>query len=1156
MKLTLERKMLIGFIFSALLLVLVYALFNRNKDRFIESTELINHTHEVVIELHAILVEVTEAETSERGYILTGGNEYLEPFKSAKSNMIKHLAEAKFLTRDNPAQQENLGHLGTGLDTLVNYYESCIELRRTQGFLPAQKIISAGFGRITMQDIVHHVEASIAIEDKLLKVRQEISIDESQSFARTFFVILMIIAAIMLFLYIVIRNNLISIKRAEEHAADKYWHLNEIGTLAIAMQGNRQISEVAQVIIDHMARCLNAQIGAIYIVEAKKMQLTFLAGYAVDKIKRESPIITLGEGLVGQCALGRKTIAISQIPENYFVIDTGIGAVKPQNIIAVPLVHEDSLVGVIELGTITAFTELQKLYLESILMPVSIGLAAGLAREEMKKLLEETQRQAEELEAQQEELRQSNDNLHAKTFLLEQSESNLKAQQEELQLSNQELEENTNQLEEQMERLEVTQMELETKTRDLEVTGKYKSEFLSNMSHELRTPLNSILILAQLLSENKNKNLDEKQTQFAKNICSSGNDLLSLINEILDLAKVEAGKVEIEPAQIVFNDVVTDIHNMFDIVAKEKDINFKIEFGKSKTAQDVFVSDKQRVEQVLRNLLSNAFKFTESKGSVTLHIEQHVNRKSLNNPKLKNAEQIIAFSVIDNGIGIPFNKQNIVFEAFQQADGSTKRKYGGTGLGLSISRELAATLGGELQLESKEGEGSTFTFYLPLTYDSSNDLTTVATALLSKEKLRVQEIKPVKQAVHNAHADEDVFDDRNTLNANDKIVLIIEDDLEFSKILLDFVRERNYKGIVAAQGNAGLSFARFYRPDAILLDMGLPLMNGDEILKLLKSSPDLRHIPVQIITGGDHKKVSLGLGAFSFLAKPVQQIDLQRAFDNIEGFMTKKVKRLLLVEDNDLQIVAIKELIGNSDVKTYSATSGNEALEMLQKDRYDCIVVDLGLPDMLGYELLETIKANPLLKTIPVIVYTGRDLDKSEANRLAKLADAVVLKTANSHERLLDETTLFLHRVELNLPQTKQAIIRKLHKTDEMLNNKKVLLVDDDIRNVFSLSSALEADGIPCITAENGKAALKILQENPDIDIVLMDVMMPEMNGYEATREIRKMPNYEKLPVIAITAKAMKGDREKCLAAGMSDFITKPVNVEQLISLMRVWLYK
>ena len=1156
MKLNLEKKILLGFVFSAALLVLVYVLFSRNKERFIESTELVNHSNEVMVELNAIWVDITESETSERGYILTGGNEFLEPFRNCKSNIAKHFTQVKLLTKNSPAQQENLRQMRAGLDTLINYYESCIELRRTQGFLPAQKIISAGFGRITMQDMVQHINRSIAIEDEILKTRQLVSIEESQSFARIFFVILIIIAGVMLFVYFVVSNNLISIKKAEENAADKYWHLNEIGTLAISMQGDMLVSEVAQVIINHIARCLNAQIGAIYVVDSNNMKLTFLAGYAVDKTKRESPIIVLGEGLVGQCAAERKTIAISQIPENYFLIDTGIGVVKPQNIMALPLVHEDILVGVIELGTIAAFTDLHKLYLDSILIPVSIGLAAGLAREKMRALLEKTQQQAEELEAQQEELRQSNEILYAKTEALELSESKLKAQQAELQQSNKELEENTNQLEEQMERLETTQMALETKTRDLEVTSKYKSEFLSNMSHELRTPLNSILILAQLLSENKNKNLDDKQMQFAKNICSSGNDLLSLINEILDLAKVEAGKVEIESAQILFNDVVTDMHNMFDMVAKEKDIDFKIEFGSGKTAQDAFVSDKQRVEQVLRNLLSNAFKFTEKNGTVNLHIDQHENRKSISNPKLKNAPQIIAFSVNDNGIGIPFNKQTIVFEAFQQADGSTKRKYGGTGLGLSISRELAGTLGGEIQLESREGEGCTFTFYLPLTYDASNDLTTAATAVVNKEKPRRLEIKPVKRAVHNSDADEDVFDDRNTVNNNDKLVLIIEDDLVFAKILLDFVRERNYKGIVAAQGNAGLSFARFYRPDAILLDMGLPLMNGDEILKLLKSSPDLRHIPVQIISAGDHKKAGLELGAFDFLSKPVQRKDLQCAFDNIEVFIAKKVKRLLIVEDNELQILAIKELIGNSDVQSYSATTGSEALDMMQKDRYDCIVVDLGLPDMLGYELLEKIKANPMLKNIPIIVYTGRDLDKDEANRLAKLADTVVLKTANSYERLLDETTLFLHRVESNLPKTKQTIIRKLHKTDEILNGKKVLLVDDDIRNIFSLSSALEADGIPCITAENGKAALKILQDTPDIDIVLMDVMMPEMNGYEATIEIRKMSNYEKLPVIAITAKAMKGDREKCLAAGMSDFITKPVNVEQLISLMRVWLYK
>jgi CheY-like chemotaxis protein len=552
--------------------------------------------------------------------------------------------------------------------------------------------------------------------------------------------------------------------------------------------------------------------------------------------------------------------------------------------------------------------------------------------------------------------------------------------------------------------------------------------------------------------------------------------------------------------------------------------------------------------------LSNAFKFTEKGGQVTLSISRPPANEHFRNKTLTTAKGVISFSVSDTGIGIPKDKQEVIFEAFQQADGSTKRKYGGTGLGLSISRELAFALGGEIHLESTEGKGSTFTLFLPQHFDPS--------LISSTKQVEIKEKEPVKkpEAVHSTRIDTyesaDVIDDRSTIKEGDRVILIIEDEMAFANVLLDFVRERRYKGVIANQGNIGLSYARHYKPDAILLDLQLPIMDGTEVLKQIKNDPELRHIPVQIISSFDRKKEGLELGAFDFMQKPVTVATLQRSFDKIEGFSNKKLKRLLIVEDNEQHNNAIRELIGNGDVKCSSAYEGTEAYQMLTKESFDCVIVDLGLPDMSGFDLLEKIRAHDSLNKIPIIVYTGKDLKKEDNIRLTKLANTVVLKTADSHERLLDETTLFLHRVESRLPKEKQKLIRNLHKADEVLKNKKILIVDDDIRNIYSLTNALEDEELHCLTAENGKIALKTLKENPSIDLVLMDVMMPEMDGYEATIEIRKMNEFKKLPIIALTAKAMKGDREKCLAVGMSDYVSKPVNIDQLLSLMRVWLYR
>ncbi|MDB5273583.1 MAG: response regulator [Chitinophagaceae bacterium] len=1147
MKMTLSRKILVGFIACTVILIAVAVFSFKNSEKFIETNQWVNHTHEVLYEFDQLQIATVDAETGTRGFIITGNASYLEPYQNSKERINEHFDKAKMLTADNPLQQQNLDLLKKLTQELTLHLEECITLRQ-QDFEKAKLFTASGKGKQIEDEIRRTILQSKNIESNLLEKRKQSSEEDARSFNLIFILLLAIITVVLIVVYLIITANLNALKKAETESANINWLLSGNFELNEKTRGEWQEKDLAQVIIDQICAFLKAQIGVIYLFENGLLQQA--GSYAFHFRKHNNVTIHMGEGLVGQAAREKKTIVFTDVPDDYIHINSGLGQMVPQHLIVVPLLQSGSLKGVIEIGTARALTALEIEFLNRINENIAIVLNAAQSRTKMQELLEETQRQSEELETQQEELKQSNEELMEKSQLLEKSEAELKAQQEELQQTNEELEEKANLLEDQKEKLEDAKIDVENKVRELEVSSKYKSEFLANMSHELRTPLNSILILAQLLSENKSKALGEKEVEFSKNIYNSGADLLNLINEILDLSKVESGKMELEIAKIPFEEINTEISSMFSEVAKNKSIAFNIQFNE-KTLGNAIVTDKLRLEQIIRNLLSNAFKFTNNGGSVILSIDKAAPTVKFKNSKLAAVPDMVAIAVTDTGIGIPEQKLGIIFEAFQQADGSTKRKYGGTGLGLSISVELANALGGEIHLESTEGKGSTFTLYLPLAFDAS-----MMSPAEKKVEVKAKKIEPVAGIKKFNVAEGDLQDDRDAIHQQDKVVLIMEDDKDFASHMLDFVRTRGYKGIVAMQGNTGLSFARHYIPDAIILDMKLPVMEGTEVLKQLKNDPALRHIPVQIISGYDKRKEGMELGAFDFIRKPLAKDDLQNAFGRIEEFVNRKLKRLLIIEDNETQNKAIRELIGNGDVKCFSAFSGQEAYEMMLKDHYDCVIVDLGLPDMTGFDLLEKLKANSQLNKTPVVVYTGKDLSKEENSRLNKLANAVVLKTADSQERLLDETSLFLHRVESRLPKEKQNIIRKLHKTDEILIGKKVLVVDDDIRNIYSLTNVLEEEGMHCITAENGKAALKMLRDNPTIDLILMDVMMPEMDGYEATKEIRAIQKFSKTPIIALTAKAMKGDREKCLDVGMSDYVSKPVNIEQLLSLMRVWLYK
>lgn len=924
------------------------------------------------------------------------------------------------------------------------------------------------------------------------------------------------------------------------------WLLTGNDTINNCIRGDKDLHHLSEEVVNGLATYLRVPVAAVYIRD--NGQLIMTASYAIDEAGLTNrSVIRIGEGLVGQAAKTGKPIMLHEVPDGYLKITSGLGDTDVAHLLVYPFEYEGQVKGVIEIGSIREISAAQRELLQMVSNNIGIAVHAAQSRERLKQLLEETQRQAEELESQQEELKQFNEELQEKTEILERSEEELKAQHEELQHTIEELAEKARLLEEQKAELHAAKMEITEKINELEVVSQYKSEFLANMSHELRTPLNSILILTQVLVENRESTLNEKEIQYVNTIHHSGNDLLNLINQILDLSKIEAGKIDLDFEEFSIGSVIQSLTASFEPVSRSKSIDFTVNADEL-TRSVILYSDKQRLEQVLKNFLSNAFKFTESGGHVTLEINKPTTT-AFNRSSLKTSRSVIAFKVTDNGIGIPREKLELIFNAFQQVDGSTKRKYGGTGLGLSISRELCQILGGEIQVESVEGSGSAFTLFLPVESNLNNNEKQDPLPLHFRQP--VQGAGP-EQVVITENA---IRDDRANLTDKDRKILIIEDDVQFSGVLLNFVRERKYKGIVAFEGNTGLHYARQYRPDAIFLDMKLPLMDGEEVLKQLKFDPVLRHIPVQIISGQGISNEGLRQGALDIIRKPLTRDEFFRTIERIEQFVAKKTKKLLIVEDDVQHNLAVKELVGDTDVECHSAFSGREGIEMLLKHSFDCIIIDIGLPDMTGYQFLEQIRQNENLRRIPVIVYTGKHLSREDNAMLEKLASTVVIKTAHSHERLLDETALFLHRVEAKLPKEKQKIIRTLHKAEEVLRDKTVLIADDDVRNLFSLVTVLEQEGMKCLTAENGREAVEILKANPSIDIVLMDVMMPEVDGYESTIEIRKEARFKNLPVIALTAKAMKGDREKCLSSGMSDYISKPLNVNRLVSLMRVWLY-
>ncbi len=950
-----------------------------------------------------------------------------------------------------------------------------------------------------------------------------------------------------------VNQMIVNLRETTQKNREQDWLKTNLAKFSGMMQSQKNLESVSSMIMSELTPLVQASHGAFFVmddVEGKTLRL--LATYAYKERKHVANRFRLGEGVVGQAALEKKAILLTRVPHDYIQVTSGLGEAPPLNLIVLPVLFEDEVRAVIELASFEPFSPIHRLFLEQLTESIGVVLnmiGANMRTEELLKqsqsLADELKEQSRELQRQQSELKRSNQELEQQAQTLRSSEEMLREQQEELQLVNEELEEKASLLVEQNKaveqknkEVELARLAVEEKATQLALSSKYKSEFLANMSHELRTPLNSLLILARMLQDNKDSNLSDKQVEYAKTIHSAGTDLLNLINEVLDLSKVEAGKIEIYAQDIPVQEILKVIDQTFGPVAQQKALDLKLEVDPE--VPITIRTDGQRLQQVLRNLIGNAFKFTEQ-GAVTVHVHQPPTGAAYQSHALSAAsDKVIAFSVMDTGIGISRDKQQLIFEAFQQADGTTSRKYGGTGLGLSISRELARLLGGEVSVQSEPGKGSTFTLFLPNEYEG-------APAEVRSEVY----IPPPTEALPEG----EVEDDRNFLQPQDRVLLIIEDDPTFARTMLDMARDRGFKGVIALRGDIGLTLARRLLPSAIMLDLQLPVMDGLRVLEHLKAHPQTRHIPVHVLSGLDRKLEGLSRGAVAYVDKPVSKERLDETFGQIEGFLQRKASKLLIVEDDERERKVIVDLIGSEGVETSAVGTIDAAMTKLEEDRFDCIVLDLSLHGGSGFDLLERMSRKPDLKAIPVIVYTGRDLTSQEETRLKKYARSIILKDARSPERLLAETTLFLHRIEADLSPPKRKMLHEAQSPDTVFKDRKVLIVDDDVRNIYALATVLEDAGMNVVFAENGREGIEVLKATPGIGIVLMDVMMPEMDGYETMRRVRAMPEYKTLPILALTAKAMKGDREKCLEAGASDYVTKPVDPDQLLSLMRVWLY-
>ncbi|MBU1314566.1 MAG: response regulator [Alphaproteobacteria bacterium] len=1097
-----------------------------------EGNERIVQTHVAILALDQLFSQVQDAETGQRGFLLTNDEAYLVPYDVALQAIPPQLDKIAQSTSGNAGQAGRLAALRQHVAARLSALGDAIDLRRTRDLASAIALLNTDRGKREMDAIRAQIAVMVEGEGDVRRQRlAEMSGAQQRALISTLLAGALGIALTATIGFLVRRATLA--RRRED------WLQSGQVALTSAMMGDQPVEQLGNNILEFLSEYVGAVAGAVFTGGGDNYQLASV--YGVRDKDTIPASFKLREGLLGQAAAEDKSMMIDEVPDGYLAFGSAFGADKPRYLVILPGSVDGAVNSVIELGFLRPVDQNVMTLLDRASEAVAIAVRSAIYRNELQSLLEETQRQSEELQAQSEELRVSNEELEEQSRALKESQARLEQQQVELEQTNAQLEEQAQQLEVQRDDLERANTSVQLKARELEQASQYKSDFLANMSHELRTPLNSSLILANLLADNPQGNLTEEQIKFAKTIQSSGNDLLNLINDILDLSKIEAGHVDMRPETVAIERMVINLRQLFQPLAADKKLDFAIEVDAEAPA--TIDTDPQRLEQVIKNLLSNAIKFTE-RGQVRLSIRG-------------NDQGRVVFAVSDTGIGIAPEHQQSVFDAFHQADGTISRKFGGTGLGLSISRQLVRLLGGAIDLESGPGQGSTFTVTVPAHYDSGK-----VTPRDLMPSIPVNPALPQPAAAQPLRSlPRKVEDDREALTEGKRILLVIEDDETFAAIVRDLSRELGFQSVVAGTAEEALSLAKEFLPSAVILDVGLPDQSGLAVLDRLKNDVQTRHIPVHVVSGSDHAETAYTLGAVGYVIKPVNRDQLVKVLQRLETRLSQRVHRVLIVEDDPVQRDAVAKLLGTQDVETITASTVAECLDLLKQGTFDCMVLDLTLPDASGYSLLETLSQEDAYAFPPVIVYTGRELTADDEQRLRRYSKSIIIKGAKSPERLLDEVSLFLHQVISELPDEQQKMIRKARNRDAILEGRRILVVEDDVRNVYALTNILEPRGAIVDIARNGREALDVLEKTSadggaPIDLVLMDVMMPIMDGLMATREIRRNSTWKKLPIITLTAKAMPDDQQRCIEAGANDYMAKPLDVDKLLSLVRVWMPK
>jgi len=1090
-----------------------------------EAAGRVTHALRVKELLESLLSSVKDAETGQRGFLLTGNESYIEPFTQATMRIPGQFDALEGLLEE-PEQRQLLREGRVLLDGKLAEVRQTIEFRRQGELDRALEMVRSDHGRITMDNLRAVVAQMQTAEQRTLDARQQdwqqaVEFSNDVAWGSGGLLLFCIAAAA-----VVMSRDF----RARERRS---WLQTGQMQLSERIVGEQRLAQLGENVLQFLAPYLEAPLASIYMSEPGG---TFrrLAGYALPAAERDEAVLRRGDGLLGEVVKSARLMHVRDVPDG-FVAESSLGRAKVRELLLAPAVHDGQVQAVIELGFFKPVHPADLELLVGLSESIGVAVRASKDRSRLEELLQETQRQADELQVQQEELRVSNEELEEQGRVLKESQARLENSQAELEQTNSQLEEQAQLLEAQKDNLAGAQSVLLERANELQRANRYKSEFLANMSHELRTPLNSSLILAKLLADNKDGNLTAEQVRFAQTIQSAGSDLLALINDILDLSKIEAGKVELELNDVPLAPAVEALMRSLQPIAAQKGLSFSSYIAPG--APERMRTDAQRVNQILKNLLANALKFTE-KGSVTLRV-------------LAPDERTVCFEVEDTGIGIGPDQHEAIFEAFRQADGSTHRKFGGTGLGLSIARDLARRLGGGIDVKSALGEGSTFTLRLPL---RGAPVASPLPPPPANEPRAISRTPSPPPALSPAV----IEDDRHQLRDDARVILVIEDDLKFAAVLRDLVRELGFQCVVTSTAHDGLAAVATLRVSAIVLDMNLPDHSGLGVLDQLKRDPATRHIPVHVASVDDFSRQALELGAVGYAFKPVQRDDLTKAIRTLEEKLSQGMRRVLIVEDDERQRSSVSELLSNGDVEIVGVATATGALKALQNTTFDCMVMDLHLPDLSGYELLEQMATHENIAFPPVIVYTGGSLSTEEEQRLRRFSKSIIIKDARSPERLLDEVTLFLHQMETQLPPERQRMLKEVRNREAALEGRRILVVEDDVRNVFALTSLLEPKGVKVEIARNGKEALQALESHSSgkIDLILMDLMMPEMDGLTCMREIRKRPEWKKLPIIALTAKAMKDDHAQSVAAGANDYIAKPLDVEKLLSLVRVWMPK